>query len=270
MDLSIEERYFFMYLFSNEASSMCGLYPVDIRVIAFETGLDIPTIQAMFTKFEQSRKRKAMCRDGVVYVTNMQRYNCGETLSEPQRKRIAKDVACIDASNPCRIAYEADHSIAAEPTDTLPIPYAEPTDTLPVTITTTASVSVSESTTEQPVTPSFEPEPQATPDAIGAIWIKHTKTLIGSGNWQDLTDIATEYNGVLGHSGDQWVDDMLKQAVKNCNGPPAHPGLYLRKMAQGWTQQGYGGGKQWQNDQRNTEPVDSKKALLRELALTSG
>ena len=90
--------------------------------------------------------------------------------------------------------------------------------------------------------------------AIGAIWTEHAQTMISGPILGDFREIAVEYDGKLKHTGLEWLDDMLAVAVRNCHGPPRNPGKYLRKMAQGWAQQGYGGGgAKWRKGHQNTE-----------------
>jgi hypothetical protein len=47
-----EDRYFYLYLMTNEHTSQCGIYQVSIKQIAFETGYSIETVRALMQRFE--------------------------------------------------------------------------------------------------------------------------------------------------------------------------------------------------------------------------
>ena len=107
------------------------------------------------------------------------------------------------------------------------------------------------------------PEQEAN-KAIGKIWTEHTKTMISAPILGDFREIATDCDGKLEHYGLHWLDDMLARAVLNCNGPPTNPGKYLRAMAKGWEQQGYGGGGgKWQSGRRRTVPEVEPEEFVR-------
>lgn len=73
-DLRPEFKLLFIYLFSNERSSVCGLYELPLRVISFETGLDQNIILSGFLEFEKAQKAFYDTNTGVVSVTNMFKY----------------------------------------------------------------------------------------------------------------------------------------------------------------------------------------------------
>ena len=50
------ERYFFIYLLTNEHTNIGGIYELPIRVIAFESGLDESVIPNMLKKFQNDKK----------------------------------------------------------------------------------------------------------------------------------------------------------------------------------------------------------------------
>ena len=72
----------FIYLFSNENTSLSGIYKLPLKVIAFETGLDQQYIIDTLSKF--SGDGKIHYQDGVVWVVHMRRYH--ETKVRGSRK----------------------------------------------------------------------------------------------------------------------------------------------------------------------------------------
>jgi hypothetical protein len=91
LDLEPAEKLLFIYLFSNESTSISGLYKLPMKVIQFETGLDRQFIVDTIAKFSEANK--IHYEDGVVWVVNMRRYH--ETKSSKVQTRILNDIALI-------------------------------------------------------------------------------------------------------------------------------------------------------------------------------
>lgn len=100
LDLEPQDKLLFIYLFSNENTSLSGIYKLPIRVIAFETGLDTKYISDALTRF--SKAGKVYYESGVVWVVNMRRYH--ETKSGKVQQRINADIAMIPDC-PLKIQY---------------------------------------------------------------------------------------------------------------------------------------------------------------------
>ena len=130
MDLTIPQRYLFIYFFSNEASSLCGLYALDKRIVLFETGMTEEELDRELAVFEAADK--VYYRDGVVWVKNMQRYNALNMASKRVQEKIKSDVAKIPENHPCRIAYERHQADQEYDMDTLWIGYMQGIDTVPI------------------------------------------------------------------------------------------------------------------------------------------
>lgn len=91
LELAPEEKLLFIYLFSNENTSLTGLYKISMRVICFETGLDQRFVADTLSKFEQAGK---VCyENNLMWVINMRKYH--ETRSPTIKTAIAKDLARI-------------------------------------------------------------------------------------------------------------------------------------------------------------------------------
>lgn len=91
LDLPADFKLLFIYLFSNERTSVAGIYDLALRVIEFETGLDVETIQAGFREF--ARAGKVYYEDGLVWVVNLRKYNA--TNSIKVRTRIKQDLLAL-------------------------------------------------------------------------------------------------------------------------------------------------------------------------------
>lgn len=91
IELEPLERYLFTYLFTNEQSSISGIFELPIRIIQNETGLDKSFILATLDKFEKSQK--ILYRDGIVWVVKMRIHH--KNMSPTTSARVNADVASI-------------------------------------------------------------------------------------------------------------------------------------------------------------------------------
>ncbi|WP_176461626.1 hypothetical protein [Anaeromicrobium sediminis] len=52
IDLTPEEKYFYIYLMTNSKTSQCGIYELPLRVIEMETGYNRETVEKLLERFE--------------------------------------------------------------------------------------------------------------------------------------------------------------------------------------------------------------------------
>ena len=52
------ERLVYLYLLTNDKTSICGVYEIPVRMIAFETGLDKEITEKILKRFEKEKKIK--------------------------------------------------------------------------------------------------------------------------------------------------------------------------------------------------------------------
>lgn len=115
-ELPTDAKLLFIYLFSNERASVCGMYELPIKFMAFETGLEAARIIELLAEFQASAK--VYYRDGVVWVVNLRKYN--ETSSGKVFGRIVKDIEGIP-----------DGWVKEQYCKAYSIPYRYPIDTSP-------------------------------------------------------------------------------------------------------------------------------------------
>ena len=60
------ERYLFLYFLLNEHTNICGIYELPLKIMAFETGIDIEMLPKMLKRFEG----KVEYINGWVWVVN--------------------------------------------------------------------------------------------------------------------------------------------------------------------------------------------------------
>lgn len=92
-ELTPELKLLFIYLFSNERASVCGLYELPVRLICFETGLEMTVVDDGLRFFELKEKVYYDRETSVVWVRNMYKYQGTES---PQiKKRIIADIKAV-------------------------------------------------------------------------------------------------------------------------------------------------------------------------------
>ena len=92
-ELEPELKLLFIYLFSNERASICGLYELPVRTISFETGLVRELIMKGLEVFNKANKVSYDCAVGVVWVRNMLKYQ-GNSSPKVQA-RIQADIQAV-------------------------------------------------------------------------------------------------------------------------------------------------------------------------------
>ena len=117
--------------------SICGLYELPIRTIAFETGLERELIKQGLAVFAKADKASYDFDTSVVWVKNMLKY---QGSSSPKvQARIQADIkavpACplkqqfLDALSQLKDTVSISPDTLSIPADTLPIPYGSGSDT---------------------------------------------------------------------------------------------------------------------------------------------
>ena len=91
--LSGKRKLHFIYLFSNEAASVSGIYELPIVVQAFETGLKETEIVSNLDYFEKAEKIHYDQERNVIWVKMLRKYNANP--SPTIEKKILKDLKAI-------------------------------------------------------------------------------------------------------------------------------------------------------------------------------
>ena len=56
LDLTPEEKYFYIYLMTNSKTSQCGIYELPKRIIETETGYNRETVDKLLNRFVEYKK----------------------------------------------------------------------------------------------------------------------------------------------------------------------------------------------------------------------
>lgn len=89
-----EDRYFYLYLFTNPHTNLCGCYEVSKKSVAWETGYSMETISTLLDRFESVLKVIRYSKGTKeVLIKNWHKYNW--TSSEKYRKPLLKEITAI-------------------------------------------------------------------------------------------------------------------------------------------------------------------------------
>ena len=142
-----EDKYFYLYLFTNPHTNLSGCYEISKRIVAFETGYTTESIEALLKRFEEVHKVLLYDQDTKeVLLLNWHKHNW--TSSDKYRKALLKEIESIKCS---RFREYLEKAFKG---DTVSIPYQYPSDT---TNTITISNTISNTNTKTSKKAKFEP-----------------------------------------------------------------------------------------------------------------
>lgn len=86
-ELTPEQKYFYLYLMTNDKTTQCGIYETSIRKICFDTGYNSETVQKLLYFFEEKKKIRWSNATNEIALINWVKFN---ESSSP------KVLACIE------------------------------------------------------------------------------------------------------------------------------------------------------------------------------
>ena len=93
-DFTPEDRYFYLYLFTNPHTNLSGCYEISTRTMVNETGYSKDTIERLLERFKNTHKVLDYCQDTKeVMLINWHKYNW--TTSEKFRKALGVEIEKI-------------------------------------------------------------------------------------------------------------------------------------------------------------------------------
>lgn len=137
-DFTPEDKYFYLYLFTNPHTNLCGCYEVSLKLIAYETGYSKETIERLIERFE--KYHKVVCyskKTKEVLILNWYKYN----WTKSEKFLSGLDRSILDVKDEQFRHYLTE---VRQGKHTVSIPYTDGMDTtlpLPVTDSVTFTVS---------------------------------------------------------------------------------------------------------------------------------
>ncbi|MCW6084556.1 MULTISPECIES: DnaD domain-containing protein [Clostridium] len=103
LDLTPEEKYFYLYLMSNTKTSQCGVYELPLRVIEMETGYNRETVIKLIKRFIDYKKIKYDEETKEIMIFNWVKYNVPNNINSI--KCINKELKNIKNKEFIKILY---------------------------------------------------------------------------------------------------------------------------------------------------------------------
>jgi len=74
-DLTPEQRYFYLYLITNDRTKQCGIYEITKRQICYDTGYNIDTVSKLLEYFINKGKIRCNFETNEIAIKNWAKYN---------------------------------------------------------------------------------------------------------------------------------------------------------------------------------------------------
>lgn len=74
-ELTPEQKYFYLYLMTNDKTTQCGIYETSIRKISFDTGYNQETIQKLLDFFQEANKIRWSKETNEIALLNWVKFN---------------------------------------------------------------------------------------------------------------------------------------------------------------------------------------------------
>ena len=154
-----EDRYFYLYLFTNPHTNLAGCYELSLKQAAVELGYDVTAIKSLIKRFDEVHqvvKYSEATRE--ILLLNWHKYNW--TSSEKFRKPLEEEIGQIKDG-----AFRTYLMSIFNGMDTVSIPYPYGTDTT-VTVTDT----VSDTDTDTNAVTALAPKKPALKEEFETLW----------------------------------------------------------------------------------------------------
>src|ERR1035438_7276230 len=138
INLTPEEKYFYLFLLTNSKTKQCGIYQLPIQVIVFETGYNQETVYKLLKRFIDYGKIIYSVGTREIAIVNWRKYN---TMQSPKVKscvdkelKEVKDKSLIDKIYPMDTVSQKEQEEEQEKEKTAAGPKPIPSGTAPVVL----------------------------------------------------------------------------------------------------------------------------------------
>ena len=97
LDLTPEEKYFYVYLLTNSKTKQCGIYELPSRIIETETGYNRETVDKLLARFEEYGKIVYDKATKEIYIKNWTKHN--KITSVKVKKCVEKELAKVKSKH---------------------------------------------------------------------------------------------------------------------------------------------------------------------------
>ncbi|MGL6107972.1 DnaD domain protein [Romboutsia sp.] len=93
LDLTPEEKYFYIYLMTNSKTTQCGIYELPKRIIETETGYNRETVEKLLARFEEYGKIVYSEDSKEIFIKNWLKHN--KVVSPKVKKCVEKELSNV-------------------------------------------------------------------------------------------------------------------------------------------------------------------------------
>ena len=117
LDLTPEEKYFYVYLLTNSKTKQCGIYELPMRIIETETGYNRETIDKLINRFEEYKKIVYDKSTKEIYLKNWTKHNkitsfkVKKCVEKELSKVKSKDLINLFLQEALKCGYEIDYNL---------------------------------------------------------------------------------------------------------------------------------------------------------------
>ena len=117
LDLTPEEKYFYVYLLTNSKTKQCGIYELPMRIIETETGYNRETIDKLINRFEEYKKIVYDKSTKEIYLKNWTKHNkitsfkVKKCVEKELSKVKSKDLIKLFLEEAIKYGYEIDYNL---------------------------------------------------------------------------------------------------------------------------------------------------------------
>ena len=117
LDLTPEEKYFYVYLLTNSKTKQCGIYELPIRIIETETGYNRETVDKLLNRFEEYEKIVYDKFTKEIYLKNWSKHNkitsfkVKKCVEKELSKVKSKDLIKLFLEDALKCGYEIDYNL---------------------------------------------------------------------------------------------------------------------------------------------------------------
>ena len=127
LDLTPEEKYFYLYLLSNSRTTQCGCYELPYKVVEMQTGYNRETVQKLLKRFEDYGKTSYNEETKEILIKNWHKHNFSK--SPKVKNCILKEIEKIKSKDYKDYLYRVCIEYGY-PIDTVSIDYKNSNDSL--------------------------------------------------------------------------------------------------------------------------------------------
>jgi len=118
--LTPEQKFFFLYLLTNERTKQCGIYEITTRQISYDTGYNIDTVNKLIDFFSSEKKVQYCTETNEIAIKNWEKYN--GSRSPDVQNLVNKELKSVKSHNliqwlhsPTTVVTQSKSSLREEP-----------------------------------------------------------------------------------------------------------------------------------------------------------